>query len=130
MTNKKLTILTCMDSRLDPIKISGIAQGEAYIIRNAGGRASEEAIDSMILTEKLFDVREWWVIHHSDCLMGNLQDHQVSALPETIRENIFLDLEKSVIDDIDLIKSHESVPDHVEIKGFIYDLEESLLRPI
>ncbi len=130
MTNKKLTILTCMDSRLDPIKISGIAQGEAYIIRNAGGRASEEAIDSMILTEKLFDVREWWVIHHSDCLMGNLQDHQVSALPETIRENIFLDLEKSVIDDIDLIKSHKSVPDHVEIKGFIYDLEKSLLRPI
>ena len=130
MTNKKLTILTCMDSRLDPIKISGIAQGEAYIIRNAGGRASEEAIDSMILTEKLFDVREWWVIHHSDCLMGNLQDHQVSALPETIRENIFFDLEKSVIDDIDLIKSHKSVPDHVEIKGFIYDLEKSLLRPI
>ena len=130
MTNKKLTILTCMDSRLDPIKISGIAQGEAYIIRNAGGRASEEAIDSMILTEKLFDVREWWVIHHSDCLMGNLQDHQVSALPETIRENIFLDLEKSVIDDIDLIKSHKSVPDQVEIKGFIYDLEKSLLRPI
>ena len=119
-----------MDSRLDPIKISDLAEGEAHIIRNAGGRASEEAIDSMILTEKLFDVREWWVIHHSDCLMGNLQDHQVSALPETIRENIFLDLEKSVIDDIDLIKSHESVPDHVEIKGFIYDLEESLLRPI
>ena len=130
MTNKKLTILTCMDSRMDPIKISGIAQDEAYIIRNAGGRATDEAIDSMILTEKFFDVREWWVIHHSDCLMGNLQDHQMSALPETIRGNIFLDLEKSVIDDINLIRSHESVHDHIEIKGFIFDLEENLLTPI
>lgn len=130
MTNKKLTILTCMDSRLDPINIFGIAQGEAHIIRNAGGRATDDALNSMIVSQKILGTKEFWVVHHTQCLMGNLTDDLMSELPDSLRKSAFLDLEQSVIDDIKLIKSHELLPDDIQVRGFIYDLEQNELKPI
>ena len=130
MTNKKITILTCMDSRLDPIKISGLAQDDAHIIRNAGGRATEDALNSMIVTQKNLGTKEFWVIHHTQCLMDNITDDLMSEMPDSLRKSAFLDLEQSVIDDIKLIKNHELLPDDIQVRGFIYDLEESQLKPI
>ncbi len=127
MNDKKYTLLTCMDARIDPIAISGFQESEAFVIRNAGGRATPEAIESMAITAKFFGSEEWWVIHHTDCLMGHMPGDEVSGLPETIKNNLFSDLEGSVREDINTIKSHNLVPDHVLVKGFIYDIEQQQL---
>ena len=127
MSEKKYTLLTCMDARLDPLEMSGFKDAEAIVIRNAGGRATQEAIDCMLIAEKFFNSNEWWIIHHTDCLMGQMPDDKVSQLPETIKNNLFLDLEQSVIEDIEKIKSHRLVSEDIIVKGFIYDLEKSEL---
>src|SRR6201988_1989574 len=62
-------ILTCMDARLDPAKFAGLAEGDAHVIRNAGGRASDDAIRSLVISYKLLGTREFFVIHHTDCGM-------------------------------------------------------------
>src|SRR5512142_1067462 len=67
-------ILTCMDARLDPAKYAGLAEGDAHVIRNAGGRASDDAIRSLVISHKLLGTREWFVIHHSECGMELFTD--------------------------------------------------------
>lgn len=69
---RRFAILTCMDARLDPAKFAGLAEGDAHVIRNAGGRASDDAIRSLVISYKLLGTREWFVIHHTDCGMGNV----------------------------------------------------------
>ncbi len=127
MSEKKYTLLTCMDARLDPLEMTSFKDAQAFVIRNAGGRATDEAIDYMLLTEKFFNSNEWWIIHHTDCLMGQMPDDKVSALPETIKNNLFLDLEQSVIEDIEKVRSHHLVSEDIILKGFIYNLEKSEL---
>src|SRR5256884_7566642 len=67
--SRHFAILTCMDARLDPAKYAGLAEGDAHVIRNAGGRASDDAIRSLVISYKLLGTREWFVIHHTDCGM-------------------------------------------------------------
>ena len=64
---RRFAILTCMDARLDPAKYAGLAEGDAHVIRNAGGRASDDAIRSLVISHKLLGTREWFVIHHTSC---------------------------------------------------------------
>ena len=66
---RRFAVLTCMDARLDPAKYAGLAEGDAHVIRNAGGRASDDAIRSLVISHKLLGTNEWFVIHHSDCGM-------------------------------------------------------------
>src|ERR1700743_3764583 len=66
---RKFAILTCMDARLDPAKFAGLSEGDAHVIRNAGGRASDDAIRSLIISYKLLGTREFFVIHHTNCGM-------------------------------------------------------------
>ena len=66
---RRFAVLTCMDARLDPAKFAGLAEGDAHVIRNAGGRASDDAIRSLVISYKLLGTREFFVIHHSDCGM-------------------------------------------------------------
>jgi carbonic anhydrase len=66
---RRFAILTCMDARLDPAKFAGLADGDAHVIRNAGGRASDDAIRSLVISYKLLSTREFFVIHHTDCGM-------------------------------------------------------------
>ena len=127
MENKKYTLLTCMDARLDPLEMSGFKDAEAFVIRNAGGRATDEAIDYMLVTKNFFNSNEWWIFHHTDCLMGQMPDDKVSVLPETIKNNRLLDLEQSVIEDIEKVRSHHLVSEDIIVKGFIYDLEKGEL---
>jgi len=63
---RRFAILTCMDARLDPAKFAGLSEGDAHVIRNAGGRASDDAIRSLVISAKLLGTREWFVIHHTD----------------------------------------------------------------
>src|SRR5256714_14544066 len=71
---RRFAILTCMDARLDPAKYAGLGEGDAHVIRNAGGRASDDAIRSLVISYKLLGTREWFVIHHSDCGMETFTD--------------------------------------------------------
>src|ERR1700712_4188024 len=77
---RRFAILTCMDARLDPAKYAGLSEGDAHVIRNAGGRASDDAIRSLIISYKLLGTREWFVIHHTDCGMELFTDDIIRSL--------------------------------------------------
>ncbi|MSY26755.1 MAG: carbonic anhydrase, partial [Actinobacteria bacterium] len=72
--DRQFAVLTCMDARLDPAKYAGLAEGDAHVIRNAGGRASDDAIRSLVISYKLLGTKEWFVIHHSNCGMEFFTD--------------------------------------------------------
>ena len=77
---RRFAILTCMDARLDPAKFAGLAEGDAHVIRNAGGRASDDAIRSLVISHKLLGTKEWFVIHHTDCGMETFTDEVMRGL--------------------------------------------------
>jgi carbonic anhydrase len=150
---RRLAILTCMDARLDPARFLGLSEGDAHVIRNAGGRASEDAIRSLVISYKLLGTREWLVIHHSDCgmefftneIMGDLLSRSletaelgadgfrdVGAGPgsEAGKEIDWLtidDSEHSVVADVQAIRGHPLVPASIPIYGYIYDVRTGRL---
>src|ERR1700692_4002325 len=73
-------ILTCMGARLDPAKYAGLSEGDAHVIRNAGGRATDDAIRSLVISHKLLGTLEWFVVHHTDCGMELFSDEVISDL--------------------------------------------------
>lgn len=77
---RRFAILTCMDARLDPAKYSGLSEGDAHVIRNAGGRASDDAIRSLVISHKLLGTLEWFVIHHTNCGMELFCDEVIAEL--------------------------------------------------
>jgi carbonic anhydrase len=153
---RKFAVLTCMDARLDPAKYAGLAEGDAHVIRNAGGRASDDAIRSLVISHKLLGTNEWFVIHHTDCgmqlftneIIGNLLEesletatvddsgwHNVkheggSPVRKTIDWLTFSDLAQSVRDDVQKIKEHPLVPNHIPVTGFIYDVHTGRLLQV
>ena len=150
---RKIAILTCMDSRLDPAKFAGLEEGDANVIRNAGGRASDDAIRSLVISYKLLGTKEWYVIHHTDCglssftneIMGDLLASSLetaefgengwvdvgkgpgSEAGRNIDWLTFDDPESSVIDDIIKIRNHPLVPNNIPIYGFMYDVKTGSL---
>ncbi len=81
---RRFAILTCMDARLDPAKFAGLREGDAHVIRNAGGRASDDAIRSLVISYKLLGTREWFVIHHTNCGRAGYSPLEASRLtPES-----------------------------------------------
>lgn len=153
---RKFAILTCMDARLDPAKYAGLSEGDAHVIRNAGGRASDDAIRSLIISHKLLGTREWFVIHHTDCGMELFTDEIIRDLlsrslsTATIDEKgwrnveekggshagdhiaflTFKDLAASVIEDVKRIKNHPLVPGDVSVYGYIYDVKTGKLLEV
>ena len=145
---RKLAILTCMDARLDPAKFAGLAEGDAHVIRNAGGRASEDAIRSLVISYKLLGTKEWFVVHHTDCgmlsftneimrdlLSQSLETASVrsgqwkdpgtgggSTAGEYIEWLAIRDLEQAVVADVTRIRSHPLVPGRIPIYGYIYQV--------
>lgn len=77
---RRFAILTCMDARLDPAKYAGLSEGDAHVIRNAGGRASDDAIRSLVISHKLLGTLEWFVIHHTNCGMELFRDDAMAGL--------------------------------------------------
>ncbi len=146
-------ILTCMDARLDPAKYAGLSEGDAHVIRNAGGRASDDAIRSLVISHKLLGTREWFVIHHTDCGMQLFDDGIIGDLLEDnletasfdgqtwsnpkhaggspaghyIRWLAFKNLAQSVVDDVKRIREHPLVPEHIPVYGYIYDVKTGRL---
>ena len=141
-------ILTCMDARLDPAKYAGLSEGDAHVIRNAGGRASDDAIRSLVISYKLLGTREWFVIHHTNCGMEFFTDDVMRGLLASSLETAALgadgftdvgtgpgsseanyidwltitDNAQSVVDDVTRIRDHPLVPDTIPIYGYIYDV--------
>ena len=145
---RKLAILTCMDARLDPSKYAGLVEGDAHVIRNAGGRASDDAIRSLVLSYKLLGTREWFVIHHTNCGMELFTDEvmrdllasslKTASFDGTVwrdsgggpgsTEGQFIDWltikdqAKSLGADVRRIRHHPLVPGDIPIYGYIYDV--------
>ena len=150
---RQFAILTCMDARLDPAKYAGLAEGDAHVIRNAGGRASDDAIRSLVISYKLLGTKEWFVIHHTDCGMEFFDDgvmrgllassletaalgpegfHDVGAGPGSTEGNYIdwltiSDREQSVVEDVQRIRAHPLVPAGIPIFGYVYDVKSGKL---
>jgi len=77
---RKIAVLTCMDARLDPARFMGLVEGDAHVIRNAGGRASDDAIRSLIISYKLLGTRDWFVVQHTRCGMQTFTDESMRQL--------------------------------------------------
>ncbi len=149
-------ILTCMDARLDPAKYAGLSEGDAHVIRNAGGRASDDAIRSLVISYKLLGTKEWFVIHHSDCGMEFFTDEVIRGLLANSLETAALGAEgfydvgsgpgsaeaqyidwltikeqaQSVTDDVARIKNHPLVPKSIPVYGYIYDVKTGRLLEV
>lgn len=150
---RRFAILTCMDARLDPAKYAGLVEGDAHVIRNAGGRASDDAIRSLVISHKLLGTREWFVVHHTDCGMQLFDDQVIGDLLATslhtaelskdgwrnpkneggndegryLRWLTFKDLEASVVEDVARIRGHRLVPGDIPIYGYVYDVRSGKL---
>lgn len=144
---RRFAILTCMDARLDPAKYAGLAEGDAHVIRNAGGRASDDAIRSLVISYKLLGTREWFVVHHTDCGMLTFTNRIMGELLASSLKQATIDKdgwhdsgegpgsdagksidwltisnsEKAVVEDVTRIRNHPLVPGEIPIHGYIYD---------
>ncbi len=142
-----------MDARLDPAKYAGLAEGDAHVIRNAGGRASDDAIRSLVISYKLLGTCEWFVIHHTNCGMETFSDEIMRGLLASSLETSSVDAsgwhdagntpgssegdyidwltisdqEKSVTTDVERIRSHPLVPGNIPVYGYIYDVKTGRL---
>ncbi len=131
---RRLVILTCMDARIDPAQAFGVTEGDAHVIRNAGGRASEDALRSLVISTQLLGTREVLVIHHTDCGMLTFTNEQLQARLGADAAGIdflpFSDLEQSVRDDMATIRASPLLPDDLAVRGFIYDVRSGHLREV
>ena len=150
---KKIAILTCMDARLDPAKFAGLSEGDAHIIRNAGGRASDDAIRSLVISYKLLGTNEFYIIHHTECGMEFFTSDSIGDLlsksleTAVLDENGFHDVGKgpgstegkyinfltvsdregAVIEDVQRVRNHPLVPKSIPVYGYLYDVKSGKL---
>ncbi len=149
-------ILTCMDARLDPAKYAGLSEGDAHVVRNAGGRATDDAIRSLVISHKLLGTREWFVIHHTDCgmllfddttmgdlLAGSLETagltdggfrnaSEPGGSPEGryVKWHTIPNQEEAVVEDVMRIRAHPLVNPAIPIYGYVYDVRTGKLNEI
>jgi carbonic anhydrase len=150
---RQFAILTCMDARLDPAKYAGLSEGDAHVIRNAGGRASDDAIRSLVISYKLLGTKEWFVIHHTNCGMETFTDEIMRDLLASSLKTASIDESgwhdsgygpgsseakyidwltikdqaESVLEDVARIKAHPLVPGEIPVYGYIYDVTSGRL---
>jgi carbonic anhydrase len=150
---RRFAILTCMDARLDPAKYAGLAEGDAHVIRNAGGRASDDAIRSLVISYKLLGTREFFIVHHTDCgmqfftndvirelLASSLETAELTAegfrdvgkgpgsrAGEYVEWLTVKDARQAVLDDVARIRNHPLFPKSIPVYGYIYDVKSGKL---
>ncbi|HUE42262.1 MAG TPA: carbonic anhydrase [Candidatus Sulfotelmatobacter sp.] len=153
---RRIAVLTCMDARLDPAKFLGLVEGDAHIIRNAGGRASEDAIRSLVISYKLLGTKEFFVIHHTECgmlyftneimadlLASSLETAQLtpegfkdvgkgpgSRAGQYIHWLTFTDQRQAVLDDVAYIRNHPLVPKTIPVYGYIFDVKSGKINEV
>jgi carbonic anhydrase len=150
---RRFAILTCMDARLDPAQYAGLVEGDAHVIRNAGGRASDDAIRSLVISHKLLGTNEYFVVHHSDCGMLLFTDDIISGLLEKSLDTATIDAtgwhdvgsstgssagryvkwltisdaQQAVLEDVQRIRHHPLIAREIPIYGYIYDVKTGKL---
>ncbi|MBJ7258962.1 MAG: carbonic anhydrase [Chthoniobacterales bacterium] len=153
---RKFAILTCMDARIHASKLFGLEEGDAHIIRNAGGRASDDAIRSLVISYKLLGTKEFFVVHHTNCGMVTFNNGVMAGLLANSLETAvhdgtawkdvgqgpgsaeaakidwltFTDEDQAVIDDVKRIRNHSLVPKSIPIYGYIYDVRTGKLNEV
>jgi carbonic anhydrase len=153
---RRFAILTCMDARLDPAKFCGLSEGDAHVIRNAGGRASDDAIRSLVISYKLLGTREFFVIHHTNCGMEFFTNEVMRDLLRSSLETAELtpsgfrdvgkgpgspggqfiewltikDPKQAVRDDVERIRNHPLIPRSIPVYGYIYDVHSGNLLEV
>lgn len=153
---RHFAVLTCMDARIDPAKLAGLQEGDAHVIRNAGGRVSDDAIRSLVVAHKLLGTNEWFVIHHTDCGMETFTDAVMRDLCARSLDTAVLDSgswrdvgrgpgsseaefidwltiddrEGSVARDVRRLREHPLVPRDIPIYGYLYDVKTGKLAEV
>src|ERR1700730_15907544 len=153
---RQFAILTCMDARLDPAKYAGLSEGDAHVLRNAGGRASDDAIRSLVISYKLLGTKEFFVVHHTNCGMKFFTNDSIRSFlanslePAALTPEGFKDVgtspgsragefiefltitnqRQAVVDDVIRIRTHPLIPRSIPIYGYIYDVKTGKLNEI
>ncbi len=134
---KQIAIVTCMDARLSPYVMLGLSEGDAHVIRNAGGVITDDEIRSLVISQRLLGTREVMLIHHTNCGMltfseeevkGQIQE-EVGIKPPFALES-FTDLEENVRQSIRRIETSPFIPHKDSVRGFIYEVETGRLREV
>jgi carbonic anhydrase len=135
--SKKVAVVACMDARLDPARVLGLEEGDAHVIRNAGGVVTDDEIRSLAISQRLLGTEEIVLIHHTDCGMLTFSDddfkrsiqEETGIKPEWAAE-AFGDLDEDVRQSIARIKASPFIPRKDAIRGFVYEVETGKLREV
>jgi carbonic anhydrase len=135
---RSIAVLTCIDARIDPAKALGLDIGDSHVIRNAGGRATDDAVRSLLISSWLLGTREFLVIHHTDCGMEKFTDESMAEIiTERCGQDVsgldfltFIDLDQSVRDDVARIRSLGRIPVDATVSGHVYDVRTGTLREV
>ena len=134
---KHVAVLACMDARLDVHKILGLQEGDAHIIRNAGGAATDDAIRSLAISQRLLGTKEIILIHHTDCGMLTFHDDDLkrkieeeTGIRPAFALEAFANLEDDVKQSIARIKASPFIPNRSSVRGFVYDVRSGKLNEV
>ena len=136
---RQVAVLACMDSRILFEQCLGLHPGDAHMIRNAGGIATDDALRSLIVSHHLLDTQEFIIINHTDCgllkvredeLKAHLREKMGTAAAEPAHFHGFDDLEANVRLQMERVKSHPWIPKHIPVRGFVYDVKTGKLREV
>jgi len=135
--SKRVVVLACMDTRLIPSRILGLEEGEAHILRNAGGVVTDDAIRSIAISQNLLGTEEIVLLHHTECGMLTFTDEEFAGkLEEETGQRpewspgAFSDLEADVRDSISRLKESPFIPNKDSVRGFVYDVKTGELREV
>ena len=133
----KLAVLTCMDARIDVAALLGLRPGDAHVIRNAGGRASVDAVRCLAISQAILGTREVMILHHTDCAMGRFTESDLAqriatATGHSFAEGFgcFADPIDAVLEDVERIRAFEGLSHRDKVRGFVYDLAGNALTEI
>jgi len=134
---KRVAVLACMDARIETGRLLGLEEGDAHVIRNAGGVVTRDVIRSLIVSQRLQGTREVMLIHHTDCGMLKFKEddlrrqlrQEAGSEPE-FSMRTFIDLEADIRESIERIKACPYLPHRDEVRGFVYDVDTGLLHEV
>jgi carbonic anhydrase len=131
---RRFAVVTCMDARLDPARFLGLEEGDAHVIRNAGGVVTDDALRSLVISHHLLGTEEALVIAHTDCGMLTFTDQELrdrlGAEADDVEFHAFPDLEERVRQSVGTIRESKLLPDSFGAAGYVYDVRSGRLQPV